>query len=86
MPPDNAFEDACRTVAIANAMLIAKHHDPRRTVIGLLAIIQVLLKDDVVGRIACAALMAESIAELLAGVEPALRADAKRMIASELLH
>jgi hypothetical protein len=84
---DEALEDASRTVAIANAMLAAKHHDPRRTSVGLLAVAEVLLKDDMIGRITLATLMAESIAELLAGVEPELlRTDAKRMIAHELLH
>ena len=82
MQPDEAeaLADACHTVAIANLMLIAKHHNPRKTAIGLLAIAQVLLQDDLVGRITFAALLGETIAEVLAGIEPNLRTDTQRRV------
>ena len=49
-------------------MLAAKAHDPRRTAVGLLAIINVLIADDIVGRVALATLLCEASAELLSGI------------------
>jgi hypothetical protein len=85
MQHDETLEDARRMVAIVNATLVAKHHNPRRTAAGLLAVIELLLHNDTVGRISLAALMAEVIVQLLAGVEPELRADAHRQIVDQLL-
>lgn len=65
---DATLENARDVSAIVNAMLAAKAHDPRRTAVGLLAIINVLVADDVRGRIALAAVMAEAAAELLSDI------------------
>lgn len=63
-----ALENAQDIVAIANAMLAIKLHDRRRTAVGLLTIIQVLVGDDVVGRVALATLLCEASADLLSGI------------------
>jgi hypothetical protein len=65
---DATLENARDVSAIVNAMLVAKSHDPRRTAVGLLAVAQVLVGDDAIGRVALAALLCEASAELLAGV------------------
>jgi hypothetical protein len=65
---DVAPENARDVSAIVNAMLVAKGHDARRTAAGLLAIIQVLMSDDTIGRVALATRMCEAAAELLSGV------------------
>jgi hypothetical protein len=65
-PEDRAsLEDAREIVAIANAMLRVKSYDKRRAAVGLLTIMQSMLADDALGRIALAVLMAECIGELL---------------------
>jgi hypothetical protein len=66
-PNEATLENARNVTEIVNAMLIAKGHDPRRTAVGLLAIIQVLMGDDTIGRVALATLMCEAAAELLSG-------------------
>ena len=65
---DATHENARDVTAIVNAMLAAKAHDPRRTAVGLLAIINVLIADDIVGRVALATLLCEASAELLSGI------------------
>jgi hypothetical protein len=62
------LENARDVSAIVNAMLAAKAHDPRRTAVGLLAIINVLVANDLAGRVALAAVMAEAAAELLSSI------------------
>lgn len=69
MSPDEATHENARDVAaIVNAMLTAKDHDARRTAVGLLAIIQMLVNDDAVGRVALATLLSEAAVELLRGI------------------
>lgn len=70
MPVDDdaTLENARDVTAIVNAVLAAKEHDARRTAVGLLAIINVLLTDDAVGRVALATLLCEASAELLSGI------------------
>ena len=86
MPPDEAaaLENARTVASIVNTMLAAK--DPRRTAASLLTIAALLVRNDVVGQLTLATLAAEMVAELLSGFAPEARADAKRIIASELLH
>ena len=62
------LENARDVSAIVNAMLVAKSHDPRRTAVGFLAIMQVLIADDVIGRVALATLLCEAASEMLAGI------------------
>jgi hypothetical protein len=62
------LENARDVTAIVNAVLAAKEHDARRTAVGLLTIINVLLADDVIGRVALATLLCEASAELLSGI------------------
>jgi trimethylamine:corrinoid methyltransferase-like protein len=70
MSRDNnaTLENARDVAAIVNAMLAAKAHDPRRFAVGLLAVAQVLVGDDAIGRVTLATLMCEAAAELLSGV------------------
>jgi hypothetical protein len=63
-----ALDEAHDILAIANAMARIKSHDKRRTCVGLLAVMQAVLADDMLGRIALATLMAEAISELLRDV------------------
>jgi hypothetical protein len=63
-----ALENAHDIVAIANAMLAIKAGDRRRTAVGLLSLIQVLVGDDVIGRVALATLLCEASAELLSSI------------------
>jgi hypothetical protein len=71
MSPDDAVtEDARRVAAIVNAMLVAKGHDPCRTAAGLLVIQELLIADeDIVRRVALAALLCEAAAKILSGAE-----------------
>jgi hypothetical protein len=70
MSPEDrdVFESARDIVAIANAMLRVKSYDRRRTAVGVLTIMQTVLVDDALGRIALAVLMAEAIGELLSDI------------------
>jgi hypothetical protein len=69
MPDESdTLKDAQRVADIANAVAIAKEHDPRRTAVGLLACMTVLIANDQIGRIALAQLMCEAAAELLSSV------------------
>jgi hypothetical protein len=81
MPPNEAeaLADAERTLRIVNAMADAKSHDPRRTSVGLLAIIHVLIGDDQIGKIALARLMCEAASELLADVGHEYVVDVRRL-------
>ena len=63
-----AVESAHDVAAVANALLTIKAGDRRRVAVSMLALMPVLVADDVAGRIALAALMAEAAAELLAGI------------------
>ena len=49
-------------------MLAAKEHDARRTAVGLPAIIQVLVAENVTARVALAALLCEAASEMLSGI------------------
>lgn len=57
-------EDAIRTALIANLMLTLKDGDARRTAAGLLAMAQVLVDNDLLGRTALAAILREAANEL----------------------
>ncbi len=72
MLPDDAdaLQDAHAVAAIVHAVLIARARDPRRTAAGLIEAIEWLVEGDLIGRIALAALLAESSAKLIAGLEP----------------
>ncbi len=62
------LENARDVVAVANALLAIKAGDRRRVAASMLALMQVLVADDVAGRVALAAVMAEAAAELLSGI------------------
>jgi hypothetical protein len=63
-----ALESAKDIVAIANALLVAKSFDRRRAAVSMLTLMEVMLADDVAGRVALAQLMCECAADLLNGV------------------
>ncbi len=56
---DAIAENARDVVAIANAMLVARQHDARRASFGLLVVAELLVQDDIAGRIMLAALARE---------------------------
>ena len=62
------LQNARDVATIVGAMLTVKGHYPRRTAVGLLAIIQVLMRDDTIGRVPLATLLCEASAELLSGI------------------
>jgi hypothetical protein len=49
-------------------MLAIKSHDRRRTAVGLLSLITVLIGDNMASRVAMATLLCEASAELLSGI------------------
>jgi hypothetical protein len=61
----DALAHAKDVAAIANALFAIKGGDRRRIVVSMLSLSNVLLADDLVGRIALAQLMCEAAAELL---------------------
>ena len=58
------LEDATRTALIANLMLTLKGGDARRTACGLVAMVQALVDNDLLGRMALAQIMREAAHEL----------------------
>ena len=58
------LEDATRTALIGNIVLTLKCGDPRRTAAGLIALAQVLIEGDMLGRLAIAEIMREAAHEL----------------------
>lgn len=66
---------------ICNALLVARGHDARRVAAGLLVIAGLLVENDVLGKIALAALMAEAISDLLQDIAPdTLPLDVRRLL------
>jgi hypothetical protein len=57
-------EEALRTTLIANLMLALKGGDARRTACGLAAMVQVLVDNDLLGRMALAQILREAASEL----------------------
>jgi len=63
-------ETAHHVSVIVNEMLSAKSGNKRHTAAGLLAVAQVLMHHDPLGRIAFAVVLSEAIAELLSDIDP----------------
>ena len=58
------LEDATRAALIANLVLALKGGDARRAACGLLAMAQVLVDNDLLGRMALAQILREAASEL----------------------
>jgi len=67
MQPD--AETAHHVSVIVNEMLSAKSGNPRHTAAGLLAVAQLLMHHDPLGRIALAIVLSEVIGELLRDID-----------------
>ena len=63
-----ALEAAEDVASVANVLMGIKVGDRRRVAISMLVLMRVLIGDDVAGRVALAAVMAEAAAELLSDI------------------